>query len=270
MRFEQFAQSYGVMIDYAKADALIHRAPTKDHPRKRNASYKWTGEWGWVQDWSQHAEPIIFRPDHVPVEVVRRDMAEERRAEAARRDAASRQAMAIVASAQADEHPYLIRKGFPFAKALVGSDGRLVVPMRDATDYKRINSVQFIAADGEKKFLPGGKAKGSVLMRGTGAELWLCEGLATGMSIEAALASMYRAAKVVICFSAGNLAHVASLLRGRRYVIADNDVSATGARYAASTGLPWAMPDEQGQDANDLMQASGVRAVVQMMRRAMG
>lgn len=270
MRFEQFAQAHGVLIDYAKSDALIHRAPTKDHPRKRNASYKWTGEWGWIQDWANHAEPIIYRPDHVPIEVVHRDMAAERRAEAARRGAAARQAAAIVASAQPDEHPYLIRKGFPFEKTLVGADGRIVVPMRDATDYKRVNSVQFIAADGEKKFLPGGKAKGSVLMRGAGAEMWLCEGFATGLSIEAALASMYRTAKVVICFSAGNLAYVAGLLRGRRYVIADNDESATGARYAASTGLPWAMPDTQGHDANDLMQASGVRAVVQMMRRAMG
>lgn len=269
MTFSAFAQAHGLLVRDPIPDGRIHRCPTENHPRKKNGAYKFTGEWGWVQSWADHESPIIFKPDHVPVEVVRRDMAAERRAEQQRRENASKLAQQIVARCSFDEHPYLIRKGFPFAKTLVDTDGRMVVPMRDATNYKRVNSVQFIAEDGTKKFLPGGQARGSVLIRGAGAEHWLCEGFATGLSIEQALASMYRQARVVICFSAGNLAHVSSLLAGRRYVIADNDESSTGARYAAQTGLPWAMPDEIGQDANDVFQARGVRAVVDLMRKAM-
>lgn len=267
MNFAAFARVHGVLIDHPVADGRIHRCPTENHPRKKNGAYKFTGEWGWVQSWEDHESPIIFRPDHVPMEVVRRDMAAERRAELQRRENASRLATSIVARCAFDEHPYLIRKGFPFAKALVDTDGRMVVPMRDATNYKRVNSVQFIDADGTKKFLPGGQARGSVLIRGSGTEQWLCEGFATGLAIEQALTSMYRQARVVICFSAGNLAHVSSLLAGRRYVIADNDESGTGARYAAQTGLPWVMPDTVGQDANDLMQACGVRALVGLIQR---
>lgn len=269
MSFTAFALAHGVLINHLHTDGRIRRVPTADHAKSRNGAYKFTGEWGWVQDWANHAEPIIFRPDHVPVEVVRRDMAAERRAEQQRRENAAKLAGQVIARCSFDEHPYLIRKGFPFAKTLVDTDGRIVVPMRDVTNYKRVNSVQFIAEDGTKKFLPGGQARGSVLIRGAGTEHWLCEGFATGLSIEQALASMYRQARVVVCFSAGNLAHVASLIGGRRFVIADNDVSATGARYAALTGLPWAMPDEIGQDANDLFQARGVRAVVDLMRKAM-
>lgn len=269
MNFEAFAAAHGVLVAPARGDGVIHRCPTSDRPRARNGAYRWTGEWGWIQNWREHAEPVIYRPDHVSVEVVRRDMERERELETARREQAARKAAEIVARCPLDVHPYLARKGFAGMQGLVDGDSRLVVPMRDVENYARINSVQWIAADGEKKFLPGGKAKGSVLIRGAGSDHWLVEGFATGLSIEAALASMYRQSRVVICFSASNLAYVAGRINGRRYVIADNDASGTGERYAAATGLPWAMPGDVGTDANDLHQTAGVRAVVALMRKAM-
>lgn len=269
MRFEDFARAHGVLVDHARADGIIHRCPTSDHPRKKHGAYKWTGEWGWVQGHDMHAEPIIYKPDSVPIEVVRRDMAEERRLEAARRAQAAKKAAEIVGRCTLDSHAYLQRKGFLTMQTLVDTDGRMVVPMRDVENYQRINSVQWIDAEGQKKFLPGGKAKGSVLIRGAGTEQFLVEGFCTGLSVEAALASMYRQARVVVCFSAGNLTHVAGLLSGRRFVIADNDASRTGELAAVATGLPWAMPREVGQDADDVRQEYGVRAVVELLRRAM-
>lgn len=269
MRFEDFARSHGVLIEWAKADGQIHRCATIDHPRKKNGSYKWTGEWGWVQSWEEHQAPVIYRPDHVSVQVVRRDMALERAAEARRRKEAAGLAHDILARCRVAEHPYLARKGFADEDGFVDIDGRLVVPMRDAQNYKQLNSAQWIADDGSKLFLPGGRAKGSVFIRGTGPEIWLCEGYATGLSISAALGSMYRQARVVVCFSASNLVHVASLLSGRRYVLGDNDLSGTGARCAAATGLPWAIPPEVGMDANDLHQQRGVRALADLMRGLM-
>jgi putative DNA primase/helicase len=88
--------------------------------------------------------------------------------------------------------------------------------------------VQRISADGTKLFLPGGKAKGSVFFIGplVAHERWLVEGYATGLSVRAALRELHRDAQVVVCFSAGNLAHVGRLvkeLRPKAYVFADND-----------------------------------------------
>lgn len=172
---------------------------------------------------------------------------------------ARRKAKDMVASATWETHPYLVSKGFPEEKGLVMPDDRLVIPMRDA-ETGEINSVQTITTYGQKKFLAGGKAKGSVFMIGRGYERWLCEGHATALSVRAALTSLYRQATVIVCFSAANLAHVARKVRGQ-YVVADNDESGTGERYACKTGLPWWMPPEVGMDANDFHLAYGVRAL---------
>ena len=89
------------------------------------------------------------------------------------------------------------------------------------------------------------------------------EGYATGLSVAAALKLMYRPAQVVVCFSAGNLGHVAERIGGRRFVVADHDASGTGERVAVASGLPWVMP--KSGDANDLHQSAGLLAVRSML-----
>ena len=74
---------------------------------------------------------------------------------------------------------------------------------------------------------------------------------------------------VVVTFSAGNLAHIASTIKGRAGVIADNDVSGTGQSTAVASGLPWAMSDTVGEDANDLHQRAGLAAVEDLIRAVM-
>ncbi|WP_257835068.1 toprim domain-containing protein [Burkholderia glumae] len=277
MEFADFAESHGLIIRSLVADGRPHRVPTVDHPRKRNGAYLYDGHSGWVQNWAIHESAIAFRSGRDamrPVEVPKRDVAAERRRDAARRASAARQAAEILARCEAGAHPYLAGKGFPDERGMIDQDGRLVVPMRDAQDYARVNSIQWINDQGEKKFLPGGAAKGSVFVIGEGSgarvEHWFVEGYATGLSVRAALRSMYRAARVVVCFSAGNLQHVANFYRGRRYVVADNDASGTGARVAAATGLPWGMPSVVGEDANDMHQRAGLRAVAGLLRDIMG
>lgn len=268
MTFDAFARAHGLLIRDLYADGRIHRCPTVDHPRDRNGAFKWTGEWGWVQNWAEHAEPIIYRPEGVPLEVVKRDMAAMRQADRQRRENAARTALEVVRRSTFGPHPYLAAKGFPDEQGLVDTDGRLVIPMRDGARYGRVNSVQWISPEGEKKFLTGGTAKGSVFVIGSGVECWLVEGFATALSVRAALASLYRQARAVVCFSAGNLTHVADLLTGPRFVFADHDASGTGQRAAEATGLPWVMAPEVGQDANDYHLAAGVRAVAALMRGA--
>lgn len=266
MSFQQFAHAHGVLIRDLYTDGRVHRCPTADKPRHRNGAYKFTGDWGWVQNWATHAEPILWRAEGVSVEVIKRDLGELRKQEQERRRKAAQAAQDVVTRCRYDHHPYLDRKGFKDEQALVDFDGRMVVPMRDVASYGRVNSVQWIASDGEKKFLPGGAAKGSVFVIGSGPEAWLCEGYATGLSVRAALKTMYRQARVVVCFSAANLAAVAARMGGRVFVVADNDASGTGQRYAAQTGLPWVMPPVVGMDLNDLHQSEGLRSVSMLLR----
>lgn len=173
-----------------------------------------------------------------------------------RRAQARQKALSMISRAEYGWHQYLVNKGHANVHGLV-LDDLLLVPMRDLSTGV-VNSLQSITVDGQKKFLSGGRAKGSVFVIGSGKETYLCEGYATGLSVKAALDSLYRKARVVVCFSAANLAHVAKRLGG--YVIADNDASGIGQKYAEQTGLPWWMPPTEG-DANDFHLWSGERAL---------
>lgn len=269
MSFERFAASHGLMIPKVIADDRVHRVPTEDHPKKRNGAYRFNGADGWCQNWAHHEAPIFYRPDggnvapdHERIAELRKARDEERR----RHEQAARALAAeLLNAAHWAPHPYLESKGFPQECGMV-HEGDLIVPMWDFEAYgKRLNSAQRISAAGAKKFLFGGKAKGSVYKIGSGVEHWHCEGLATGLSIAAALKALYRRGTVVVSFSAGNLANVAKAIGG--FVVADHDASGTGERVARETGLPWWMPPDVGADANDFHQQHGIRNLAVMLNR---
>lgn len=214
--------------------------------------------------WQGEGEPNAARPIRVDRAALERQRADEERRRQRRHDRAAQQARDMIRQAEPRTHDYLARKGFPSRHGLVLGQ-HLLVPMRDCrTDD--ITGLQKIAPWGEKKFLPGTRAKGSVFALGRGIETWLCEGYATALSILEALQALHRQARIIVAFSAGNLAHVAGLVRGRRYVVADHDESGTGERYACRTGLPWWMPPDPG-DANDFHQRAGIRALASELNR---
>jgi len=99
----------------------------------------------------------------------------------------------------------------------------------------------------------------------------LCEGYATGLSIKAALSGLCLPTRVTCCFSAANVATLAER-RLHAVVIADNDKPVaqfgglgTGEYYARKTGLPWAMPPEEGTDANDFHLSEGLPALQRLV-----
>ena len=176
---------------------------------------------------------------------------------------AARRAQEILETATPGEHAYLKEKGFADVAGLVLPDSALFVPMRH-WKTNALQGAQIIRADGDawgKKMLPGMRAKGAVLRLGNGREAILCEGYATGLSIEMAARRLCLSASVLICFSAGNLAHVGSLLSGRRYVFADNDP----AGIKAAQGLPYCMSPVPGEDANDLHEREGLVSVCKLL-----
>lgn len=200
------------------------------------------------------------------LEEARRREQQFAREQRARQHKAAVEAQKLIQSCRIGTHCYLERKGFPERRELV-SDRQLVIPMRDAQDYSHVLSAQLIGEDGGKKFLPGGRAKGAIFRIGNpnASRVVLCEGFATGLSIDAALKLLPGSHAVVVCFSAGNLETVAAGF-SRSVVAADNDKSATGEEAAKATGLKWTMPYEVGTDFNDLHLAMGLHVVVERMR----
>lgn len=185
----------------------------------------------WRTGISQSWRADIGRPLSLQEEGAHRTRIEairaEREAEEIRRhEEAQRQAAAIWQAAKpVTDHPYLNRKGVS-AYALRVKDGRLIVPMRDGGV---IQSLQFISADGEKRFLTGGRITGCYFSIGKpGKVLCIAEGYATGASIHEATGHA-----IAIAFSAGNLPPVAKAIRAKfpdlpMIVCADDDANTEG------------------------------------------
>ena len=171
-----------------------------------------------------------------------------------------------------DDHPYLVRKGVSahpgFAKMDVpdpwGRVGSIVVPMR-LSPHGWAQSLQFITGDGDKRFLAGGRKKGCFFelwqRTNPAAPLFICEGLATGLTIHQATGQT-----VFVAFDAGNLEPAARNLRQwyptHDFIIAaDNDCQTIGnpgleyaKKAAAAIGATVMLPpcdDGKARDWND-------------------
>ena len=192
-------------------------------------------------------------------------------AETAARLACRERAVEIWRKAEQGEHAYLGRKGIGGYGVKVYA-GVLVVPVRDS--YGVMHGLQFISADGTKKFLKGTAKKGCYHSIGWPDDaLYICEGYATGASIHEATKQA-----VAVAFDAGNLKPVAEALRLklpdlRLVICADNDrwtdgnPGMTKAKDAAdSIGASMIYPpfedaDGKQTDFNDLHQLRGIDAV---------
>lgn len=276
-RFEDFARACGVDIRRLRDDGKIHRCPTLSHPRSDNGAYAFDGRRGWCMAWDNGGETQWFGGDG------RTWTDEDKAAWKAKQDEAwnqkqagyaraARRAEDLIASSTLQEHGYLKLKGFTKLRGLVSDDETLVVPMRSPRT-NRIQGAQLIRYDGStwvKKMLPGMRAKGAMLRLGplrTTVTI-LCEGFATGLSIEAAVHQMRLRAEILVCFSDANMVHVAEDLAGPVIVSADNDVSGAGERAAIAIGKPYFMAPTVGHDANDWHQAAGLMPLCAAIMRA--
>ncbi len=226
---------------------------------------------------SQAPRPKI---DH---ERIRRQQEEQREVE--------RICAEIVRACRQEPHPYLERKGFPTELGLVHDDPRkhfplgrlgeslaaamleferplLIVPGRIG---KTITTVQFITADGVKKNILRGRMDGACHRIATGAETWVAEGIATALTVRAALRLLGRSATVLSAFSASNAEKVAQGIPGA-LLAADHDKPVkqfnglgTGEFYARRSGHVWAMPPVLG-DWNDYHASRGLREVAVRLR----
>ncbi len=247
---------------------------------------------GIAHNWA-NGQQQIFRLDGENADTapsLRRDPEKERRQQEEQAEV-GRVCQAIVRSCTQEVHPYLARKGFPAELGLVHANPRqclpngklgeaiasamldgpcLIIPGRIG---KEITTVQFITADGAKKNILRGIMSGASYRIAAGRQTWVCEGIATAMSVSAGLKLAGVSATVLCAFAASNVAKVASAIPGA-FIAADHDkpVEAlgglgTGEYYARKSGCKWVQPPSFG-DFNDMHQADGLRALAIFLRGA--
>jgi len=204
----------------------------------------------------------------------RRADTERDRAEAGRHAEAREEAARILNDAKPPQsHAYLDRKSVKLFGDVREHRGRLVLPLRDASG--ELHSLQFIGADGAKKFLTGGRIAGCffTLCDKANGPIVLCEGYATAASICEATGLA-----TVAAMNCGNLPAVAKALRARwpaceLIVAADDDRETPGnpgltkaSEAAKAVGAKLAVPkfkdiSTKPTDFNDLAASEGLDAV---------
>jgi putative DNA primase/helicase len=201
-----------------------------DKAGKKNGRYSLWERNGWVinsregivHKWSSRVNKKMT--DAERREYVRRVEAEKKQREKELKDAQKRAAEKAARlwskGAKVDSHPYLTKKGISGISCR-GLNNALMIPA-----YKdgRLCTLQFIGADGEKRFLTGGEIQGAYgsIGRDT-SHIYVCEGYATSESVHFATGKA-----AVYAFNAGNLLEVVKALRAKYpdkpiTVCADND-----------------------------------------------
>lgn len=275
MEFINFARACGLNLEMSSlyVGERIRRCPTIEHPRSKSGAYFWDGRRGWAFAWDGEAVVQWFNGANSQPWTDAEKQAWKDKRQAAQTtqqkqyERAAMQAQALIDTAKPAEHNYLHLKGFGDMQGLVAPDGALLIPMRNVITNK-LQGVQRIWWDeAERKYIKkmqyGMCAKNAVFRIGSrnATETCFCEGYATGLSLEVAARQMRLNAAVLVCFSAGNMAQVASQIRGKKYAYADNDASGAGEKAAQDAGIPYCMSVVVGNDANDDHKRLGLMAV---------
>jgi putative DNA primase/helicase len=258
MSFQDFARSHGLLVDDVIMDKWV-RVGTEDHPRKQNGAYIYDGNSGAVINFAVHDRHIVYKSEEpfVPdFNAYAKKAAADRERELKQKNAANKAAF-IMNSSVKQQHPYLLRKGFP-DKGCVWN-GILVLPMRISGN---LVGCQLISEDGTKRFLSGQRTKGASLIIDNKGRDILCEGFATGMSVRRAMKHLRERYTIHVCFSAGNMLEIAKGLN-EPLVIADNDSMgvATAKKIASRYWL-----GEAGEDFNDTEQRIGTQLAAESLR----
>ncbi len=277
-----------LITEHINSDGNIHRVATRDdRGTKKTGWYVYFddvecpagafGDWrsGLQQTWtSKNYEKLSAEKQHEHRQ--RMDQIKKLREieQAKEYDQAAKKANKIWKSSKQPkvDHDYLLKKGIKAKSIRCMTDGRLVVPLYN--DKNKIRSIQFIATDGFKKFLTGGKVAGnSLTLNGSSHTIYVCEGYATGVTICEATQ-----AKTVVAFNSNNLKSVAQTVRdqhsnSRIIIAADNDQFTDGnpgvtkaTEAAQVVGAKIVAPvfidlSTKPTDFNDLAQLSGMDEV---------
>ena len=235
------------------------------------------GPWQWQ---SVPAESLTqeqrerLEQERAEVDAAYRQRRAERQREAAAKAAQMWQAATPIHGA---DHPYLAKKGVPGLGAVRLLKDTLLVPLFEVKSGELCSLIR-ILPDGTKYNLEGGKKAGCACLIGpeptAGCRVWVCEGIATGLSLHLATGD-----PVYSGGDAGNLAPVALGLHGRLstariWIGGDNDQAGRQGAQKALNAVPGAravfpdVPLPAGTDWNDLHAAASLEAVKAQLQAA--
>ena len=266
MRFEDFARVHGLIINSIIPNKSI-RVPTEDHPRKKNGSYKFLGDVGFVMNWATMEKPATWFPDKdSPIIINKVSKAELNKERKELAEQARKKAGWIMHQCKQETHPYLASKGFPdMLDNVWTNEGKklLVIPMRQ---FKTLIGCQLIDDEGNKKFLYGQTSKGATLTFNAKGFPIFCEGYATALSIREVLKTSNIKYSIYTCFSASNMKLIARKFR-KGLVVADNDRNGIGEKSAIETGKPYWLASTIGYDFNDYHKEVGTQKASDELKR---
>lgn len=213
-----FARAFGLLTEQLILDGVIHRTGTATKPRSRNGWYLGFAQPPFliVGDWQTGQQDIFKGKGLVTAESVNRQRqiaSQITQLRLERQNVAAEHANRIYSAATGViSHPYLTDKRLGLVQGLRSYNGMLLVPLYDlcaGTDY--LVNIQQIAANGQKRFIAGGRVQGTCFpigvrdFDGTG-EIYIAEGVAT-----AATVSRLTLRPTLAAMNASNLTHIAQL-----------------------------------------------------------
>jgi len=231
-QFQDQASRLGLKISSPRADGKLHRVAVEgDKGGKKSGAYTLYPDGrpaGFIQN-HKTGEKANFKYEGEIGKTVIPSKNKQARATELNEDyaAAAKKAFGIYINAdKTTDHPYLTDKKINGDKEYrVDQNNRLIIPAKNLKTNK-IESLQFISADGQKQFLSGGKKSGNAYTIGELDEqkpILLAEGFATGKTL-----NDVSHLPAVVCFDANNLENVAKQIRelmpsAELFICADND-----------------------------------------------
>jgi putative DNA primase/helicase len=213
----------------------------------------------WLKDQGVDPDAATVSVAHAKAEQVKRAAEDNRRAESTALKAVNQWSRGTPAAA---DNPYLVKKDVAAFCARENKVEELLLPI--TTIEGDLVSLQTIKPDGSKKFLPGGRKQGCMIVVNDPPDanrIVVAEGFATAATIAEAEPD----SRVVAALDAGNLPGVVNALRERIpgieiIVAADHDDAGIKAaeEAAQASGCRIALPPIPGHDWNDHAAAGGV------------
>jgi predicted P-loop ATPase/phage/plasmid primase-like uncharacterized protein len=279
------------------ADGKLHRCDAEGKGGKGDASYilfndgipaggfrNWRDGKGW-QNWRAEIARELSVAERNKLKRRAEEARHQRDADEHRRHAEMERKAAAIwnqAATEVNGHPYLVKKRVePHGIRLYHSS--LIVPVNDFEG--RLHSLQFIAGDGDKRFLKDGVVAGCCYCIGKISEdgvIVIAEGFATAATVHEATGHV-----AIVAFGAGKLPSVAKAVRQRCpmaqiVIAADDDYRTEGnpgitkaTEAAQLAGGVVAVPDfgddrpEGLTDFNDLARFAGDDRVREILNAAL-
>lgn len=267
------------------ADGQIHRFHVfGDSPGTKNGWYiKKPNGWAVYGTWKNENEKSYINEKgnsltKNEIKIFKKELAQQKHFDRLKKDRAAEKLQKILDKSNFDYHPYLIKKGFADRREKVMND-TIIIPVFDISkNYKKLISAQYIFENGKKRFAKGCRTKGGLLFISSPnietGKIYLCEGLATGLTITEAFPNE----NIAICFYANNIYYACEIFskhfkKNKIIICADNDrntVGNPGVTKAQEAALKFNMtikvPDltectNSATDYNDIMIQLGIEEV---------